>query len=103
MVVEHAVISVTPGREQEFEELFPTARAVITAAQGCHWAELHRFVERPSVFLLLVGWTSVEAHEAFRASDAFGVWRGHIGPFFAGPPVVEHLTAVTAGVVPAAG
>lgn len=103
MVVEHAVISVTPGREEEFEALFPTARAVIAAADGFLWGELHRFVERPSVFLLLVGWTSLEAHQAFRETDLFPQWRAHIGPFFDGPPVVEHVTAVSAGVTSAAG
>ena len=98
MVVEHAVISVTPGREEEFEALFPTARAVIAAADGFLWGELHRFVERPSVFLLLVGWETLEAHvPGFRESDLFPQWRAVIGPFFDGAPTVEHVTAVTSG------
>ena len=98
MVVEHALISVTPGREAEFEAEFPRARAVIEQADGFLWAELHRFVERPSVFLLLVGWESLEHHmEGFRNGDLFGPWRAVIGPFFDGPPTVEHVTAVTQG------
>lgn len=101
MVVEHAQISVVPGREEEFAALFPTARAVIAQADGFRWAELHRFVERPSVFLLLVGWTTLEAHQGFRDSPLFAQWRGHIGPFFAAPPVVEHVTAVGAGITAA--
>ena len=103
MVVEHAVISVTPGREEEFEAVFPAARGVISRAEGFLWGELHRFVERPSVFLLLVGWTSLEAHLAFRETELFPLWREHIGPFFDAPPVVEHVTAVSAGVTSAAG
>jgi heme-degrading monooxygenase HmoA len=98
VVVEHALISVTPGREAEFEAEFPRARAVIEQAQGFRWAELHRFVERPSVFLLLVGWETLEDHvDGFRGSDLFPQWRAVIGPFFDGAPTVEHVTAVTAG------
>ena len=41
--------------------------------------------------MLLVEWESVQAHtENFRNSDRFPQWRGHIGPFFATPPTVEH-------------
>ncbi|MFZ0530303.1 MAG: antibiotic biosynthesis monooxygenase family protein [Propionicimonas sp.] len=104
MVIEHAEFSVTPGREDEFEAGFGSAVAVLSRAAGFRWAELHRFVERESVFLLLVGWDSLEDHlTGFRESELFGQWRALVGPFFAEPPVVEHLTAVTAGVGPAAG
>jgi quinol monooxygenase YgiN len=51
-------------------------------------------VETPTRFVLLVEWESVEAHEAFRASEAFGAWRAHVGPHFAGPPQIEHFTDV---------
>jgi quinol monooxygenase YgiN len=51
-------------------------------------------VESPSRFVLLVEWDSVEAHERFRASEAFAGWRGPIAPHFAGPPAVEHFTDV---------
>jgi heme-degrading monooxygenase HmoA len=102
VIVEHAVITVTAGREEEFEAVFPTARAIISTAAGFHWLELSRFVERPSAFLLLVGWDSVEAHlRGFRETDLFPRWRAVIGPFFAEPPVVEHVRAVTGGIGPA--
>lgn len=101
MIVEHALIHVTPGREDEFAAQFPRARAVIEQAEGFRWAELHRFVERPSVFLLLVGWDTLEAHlEGFREGPLFAQWRAVIGPFFAEPPVVEHVRAVSAGIAP---
>ncbi len=103
MVVEHVQITVAPGREAEFEAAFPQARAVITQADGCLWAELHRFVERPNVFLVLIGWQTLEHHTVgFRGSDLFTRWREVVGPFFAEPPVVEHLTPVTDGIRPAA-
>jgi hypothetical protein len=30
----------------------------------------------------------------FRGSDAFADWRAIVGPFFAKPPFVEHMTLV---------
>jgi heme-degrading monooxygenase HmoA len=54
-----------------------------------------RGIESPSRFVLLVEWDSVQAHtENFRNSDRFPQWRGHIGPFFAAPPTVEHFEDV---------
>ncbi|MFJ9535815.1 antibiotic biosynthesis monooxygenase family protein [Streptomyces sp. NPDC101225] len=91
MVVEHAQLTVAAGREDEFQEVFGTAREVLAEADGFRWAELLRCEERPRAFLLLVGWESVEAHTAhFRGSARFGRWRELVGPFFAEPPAVEH-------------
>jgi heme-degrading monooxygenase HmoA len=54
-----------------------------------------RGIESASRFVLLVEWDSVEAHnDNFRATERFEKWRGHIGPFFARPPLVEHFTDV---------
>lgn len=101
MIVEHAEFSITPGREDEFIAAFPQAKAVIRQAAGFRWAELHRGVERPSTFLLLVGWDDLAAHvDGFRSSDLFVAWRAVISPFFAEQPRVEHYAAVTAGVGP---
>jgi heme-degrading monooxygenase HmoA len=91
VIVEHAVISVVPGREGEFQLAFPAAEAVIAQAAGFRWIEMHRSLERPSVFLLRVGWDAVEDHVmGFRQSPRFDDWRAVIGPFFAAPPSVEH-------------
>ncbi|KPI20400.1 Antibiotic biosynthesis monooxygenase [Actinobacteria bacterium OK074] len=92
MVVEHARLTVTAGREEEFREVFGKAREVLAAADGFRWAQLLRCEEQPRVFLLLVGWESVAAHmTGFRESERFGRWRELVGPFFAGPPDVEHF------------
>ncbi|MEU6350824.1 antibiotic biosynthesis monooxygenase family protein [Streptomyces sp. NPDC047072] len=96
MVVEHAELTVEAGREAEFQEVFGKAREVLAEADGFRWAELLRCEERPSVFLLLVGWESVEAHmTGFRESERFGRWRALVGPFFAAPPAVEHHRVVS--------
>ncbi|NUS22779.1 MAG: antibiotic biosynthesis monooxygenase [Streptomyces sp.] len=96
MVVEHARLTVEAGREQEFQEVFGKARLVLAEAEGFRWAELLRCEERPRVFLLLVGWESVEAHmTGFRESERFQRWRALVGPFFAEPPAVAHYQQVS--------
>jgi len=95
MVLEQAVISVQPGREGEFESVFATAKSVITASPGCLSLRLSRGVESPSTYVLHVEWERLEDHtEVFRGSDAFGEWRGLVGPFFAAPPDVSHFAQV---------
>ena len=91
--MEHATITVIPGREQDFLQAFPDARAVIEQAPGFRWLELLRGVEEPSTFALRVCWETLEDHvPGFRESGLFPRWRAVIGPFFAAPPVVSHHT-----------
>jgi heme-degrading monooxygenase HmoA len=94
MIHEHAFFSIVPGQESEFERAYTQARPLLFGA-GALSAELSRCVESPSLYLLLVGWESVEAHmEGFRGSPAVGKWRAIIGPFFAGAPEVTHYDPV---------
>ncbi len=91
MILEHALINIRPGTHQEFEAAITKAREVISAAPGfCSFA-LHRGIEMPDRYLLIVGWETLEAHtDGFRQSPAFAEWRSHIGPFFDIPPEVDH-------------
>jgi heme-degrading monooxygenase HmoA len=96
MVLEVALIDITPGQEDAFAAAYATARPVLAGTPGCLSVRMTRGVETPSRFVLLVEWESVEAHlQNFRESDRFSTWRGHIGPYFANPPQVEHYTDVT--------
>jgi heme-degrading monooxygenase HmoA len=95
MVLEVATIEVKPGDEDAFAAAYRQARAEVTGAAGCRSVRMTRGVESPSRFVLLVEWDSVEAHEAnFRATERFTRWRAAIGPYFAGPPRVEHYTDI---------
>ena len=91
MVLEVALIDVTPGSEGQFPAAYAAGREALAGARGLRTIRMTQGVETPTRFVLLVEWDSVEDHEAFRASDAFGTWRGHIGPHLAGPPHVEHF------------
>ena len=95
MITEHAIIAVHPGREGDFARAFEEARPVIAGAPGSGTARLLRCIERPSTFMLLVEWERVEDHmEHFRNSPAFAEWRRIVGPFFHGPPAVDHFSPV---------
>ena len=91
MIVEHALLPVTSGREAQFESSMASALPVIESAPGCHGAELRRQVEDPSTYLLLVRWSSVADHVAFRESALFETWRTMTHPYYCERPVVTHF------------
>jgi heme-degrading monooxygenase HmoA len=92
LILEQAVLSVTPGAEQQFEAAVQQAKEVIAQARGFRSLRLQRGVERPSTYLLLNEWDTVEDHMVgFRESELFVRWRELIGPYFAAPPEVEHF------------
>jgi heme-degrading monooxygenase HmoA len=97
MVLEIALIDVRPGDEDAFAAAYAQAYDTLAGTPGCRNIRMTRGIESPSRFVLLVEWDSVAAHEEnFRATERFRTWRGLIGPFFAGPPRVEHFTDVPA-------
>jgi heme-degrading monooxygenase HmoA len=97
MVLEVALIDVRPGEEDAFAQAYARVRATLAGTPGCRSVRMTRGVESPSRFVLLVEWDSVRAHEEnFRATDRFTTWRAAIGPYFAGPPRVEHFVDVPA-------
>ena len=91
MIVEHALLNVSPGRETEFEASMTLALPIIESAPECFGAEVHRQREDPSIYLLLVRWSSIEAHMAFRATPLFPRWRDLTHPFYESAPAVTHF------------
>jgi heme-degrading monooxygenase HmoA len=97
MVLEVALIDITPGSEDAFAAAYQDARPILATTPGCRSVRMTRGVESPSRFVLLVEWDSLEAHlENFRDSERFLQWRARIGEFFAKPPLVEHYLDVPA-------
>ena len=95
MIVEHAVFTVAEADAEKFESAYAQAKGLLEQTEGFLWARMHRGVERPGSFLLLVGWESLEAHNVnFRESERFPQWRALIGPYFAAAPEVEHYREV---------
>jgi heme-degrading monooxygenase HmoA len=95
MVLEVALLDVKAGEEEAFVTAYRAAHNVLATTPGCLTVRMTRGIESPSRFTLLVEWESVAAHEEnFRGSERFTTWRGHIAPYFAAPPTVEHFVDV---------
>jgi quinol monooxygenase YgiN len=94
MIKEIVEIDVKPGTEAAFEAAVAEAAAQFLGSKGCHGLVLHRSLEQPTRYRMLVDWETIEHHMIdFRNSDAFLEWRRLAGPFFASTPRVEHLIA----------
>ena len=95
-VLEHALLHVVPGPEAAFEEAFAHARTIISAMPGFGGLSVSRCVERPSTYLLLVRWDSLEAHtEGFRGSPEYLRWKALLHHFYDPFPGVEHYREVS--------
>jgi heme-degrading monooxygenase HmoA len=95
VITEHALLEVIPGRETEFVETMDRATLIIAASPGFIGLRVERCLERPSCFLLLVEWETLEAHtEGFRGSEAYQEWRSLLHHFYDPFPVVEHFELV---------
>ena len=94
MILELADIRIQPGRQAEFDEAIRQGLdTVIAKAKGFRGYKVNKGVESPERYLLMIFWETLENHTVdFRGSPLFQEWRAIVGPFFAGPPTVEHFT-----------
>jgi heme-degrading monooxygenase HmoA len=98
MIMEIAQFEITPGTESLFEAGVKQATPLFKRAKGCSAMMLTRSHEEPSHYRLFVRWATLEDHTVhFRGSTDFQEWRRLVGPYFASPPVVEHVTEVVPG------
>ena len=91
MMLEHALLRVRAGEEDDFEASMREALPIIESAQNCFGAEVRRQSEDESIYLLLVRWESVEAHVAYRETELFSAWRALTHHFYVGTPTVTHF------------
>ena len=95
MITENPQIDVKPGSEKDFEAAVAKAKDAFGRSKGFHGFELHKSIEKPQRYRLMVKWATLENHTVdFRGSEAFTEWRGLVGPYFAAPPEVEHTETV---------
>lgn len=101
MILEAVTLNVKPGTEIEFEAAFSQASAFISTIEGYLSHELHRCMETPGKYLLLVRWTTLEAHTiTFRQSPEFQQWKQLLHHFYSPFPVVEHFEEVLSTILP---
>ncbi|CDS49894.1 Antibiotic biosynthesis monooxygenase [Polaromonas sp. CG9_12] len=94
MILELADIRIHPGQQTAFDEAIERGvRTVIAHAKGFQGHQIFKGIESPDRYLLQIRWETLENHTVdFRESAAFADWRAIVGPFFAGPPSVEHFS-----------
>lgn len=95
MILEVAPLSIRPGQESAFEAAFAIAQPIIASMPGHRSHTLHRGIERPGEYLLLVSWDSLADHEqGFRGSPRYAEWRALLHPFYDPFPTVLHYAPV---------
>ncbi len=95
MVLEVVNVNIIPGKEAEYEAALAEAWKVVARAPGFVSFEVKRCIERPSRYILLINWKTIEAHmEGFRNSPDFQVWRGMVQHLYDGAALVEHYTTI---------
>jgi heme-degrading monooxygenase HmoA len=96
MILELADIRIQPGQQAAFDAAIERGvTTVIAHAQGYRGYKVNKGIENPERYILQIFWDNLDDHMVgFRQSPAFAEWRAIVGPFFAGPPVVEHFDLV---------
>ncbi|MEO6321368.1 MAG: antibiotic biosynthesis monooxygenase [Polaromonas sp.] len=93
MILELADIRIQPGQQAAFDAAIQRGIVeVISKAKGFQGYKVNKGIESPERYILQIFWDTLENHTIdFRESPAFADWRAIVGPFFAGPPTVEHF------------
>jgi len=95
VILEHALLPVVPGREDDFLAAFAEARPIIIGMAGCRSVRLARSVESPHLFVLLVEWDTLEHHTVgFRGSPEYQRWKALLHRFYRPFPDVGHFVDV---------
>ncbi|MFM2587333.1 antibiotic biosynthesis monooxygenase family protein [Vibrio sp. TBV020] len=95
MILEVAILDVKPNLEEEFEQNFAKAQAIISSMSGYVSHQLQRCIENPSRYILLVNWQTLEDHEqGFRQSAEYQEWKALLHHFYDPFPTVEHYQPV---------
>lgn len=93
MIIEIARMTITDGDGEKFEAAVVEAVSVFRRAKGCLGLSLQKCIEYPNEYDVVIHWETLENHTVdFREGEIFKEWRALVGPFFAKPPEVRHLT-----------
>ena len=96
MILEVAILDVNPSCASQFESAFQAASSIIARMRGYCGHELHRCLETPNRYVLLVRWEKLEDHTiGFRESPEYQEWKALLHHFYNPFPTVEHYEAVT--------
>ncbi|RZL81415.1 MAG: antibiotic biosynthesis monooxygenase [Rhodococcus sp. (in: high G+C Gram-positive bacteria)] len=91
MIFEHAHVTVAVDRQSDFERAFAGVKKHLVAANGGKTAELVRSVDTDGLYLMRVGWDSVEQHAEFGSSPDAQIVVDALAEFFVVTPQVAHF------------
>jgi heme-degrading monooxygenase HmoA len=95
MITEVAQVRVKPGQTAAFERDFAAASAYLRRVDGYLAHELQRCHEDEHRYLVLIQWTTLEAHlEGFRNSPEFIEWKRLLHRHYERSATVEHFHRV---------
>ncbi|MCC8427070.1 antibiotic biosynthesis monooxygenase [Mucilaginibacter sp. UR6-11] len=95
MILEAAILNVIPGNETQFENDFATAGQYISVIKGYIKHSLHKCIEQPNQYLLLVEWETLEDHTiGFRQSPQYLEWKKLLHLYYDPFPLVKHYAEV---------
>ncbi|MEO1448900.1 MAG: antibiotic biosynthesis monooxygenase family protein [Bacteroidota bacterium] len=95
MVLEHALLQVSPDATHQFEKDFAEAGRYIRSIDGYMGHTLHRDADQPGHYLLLVNWRSRSDHETgFRQSTAYQDWKKLLHHYYSPMPKVSYFDQI---------
>ena len=95
MILESGLLNIKDNEAAEFEAAFKAASPIIASMHGYISHELHRCLEVPGRYLLLVYWETLEDHViGFRGSVEYQEWRRLLHHFYDPFPTIEHFEQI---------
>ena len=96
MILEVAILNVKPEKVFTFEQDFQTAGQYISSIEGYIRHSLKKCIEVTNQYILLVEWTTVEAHEVgFRQSPKYLKWKALLHDYYDPFPQVLHYETIS--------
>lgn len=94
-VIEIAILRAHPDRGEELGRAADTALDIIRDFSECIRATALLCIERSDEVILEIEWTSIEAHEAFRAGEDFPRYRTQLADSLAEVVGVGHYRTLS--------
>jgi quinol monooxygenase YgiN len=83
MIVEHIRYAIDPSRNDESDEAYLRAGALLNASPHCHHWEASRSVDEPGKQIVHIEWDSAEGHlQGCRQSAEFKQFLEAVQPFY---------------------
>jgi len=95
VVLEIARFRAADGRADELGPALLRGARIIAATPDARDVTVSRCVERPDEYVLLITWPSIEAHEAFRRTEAFPAYRAELAGTLGEVLDVVHVERLT--------